>query len=534
MLNSLMYRLIRQIKNNKVLSVLTIIMFLVFGINIVLAAVRQNGVQHGVITLGYIRIIAFLTFNAAFLMNITGYIGSYSESDVNYHLAGPFTPRFNTLLILPYTIVFGAAMVFMLNCSFVFNPSQNDMLGLESIDVVFTSVIVLCVSLFGGILGNLLYPLKSEKPILSKLVKYLYILIITLAVGNIIIPLYRQAGSAKEIVRQGFVSAVECCGGNPGLKFFPVTGGIVSLYCGIFYGDSGELLLGIGQTSFYMGGLALLIGFYDLDYYESAVLSAIKETNLKEAMKAGIDPDLVRMTSNIEIGKSTLKHGGGANTFFFKHILEFSRKNRLFFFDKYTLLMRLVAAGCLFVIFASGDELVSNIAVFYTVCLLINMYFSGFIYSGGITVLELNNPYFRIIPENTRKKLLFGILGDVPGMLFDSGVCALIMLMFIGPEIHPLYVVLYIILLVTYDLMSEFIAIPLVKICRHVGRNVVLSLRMLTASVISVLLFVGLVLLVFFAGVGMQTALILFSLLCLVIAVLVLCLSSNIIDSMEI
>ncbi|MCQ2482660.1 MAG: putative ABC exporter domain-containing protein [Clostridia bacterium] len=533
MLDSFCYKITRQLKNNKILIVVMILGVILFLVNFVMNLVNFSTVEVNTVTLGFVRVITFCMFIASYFINETGYIGAFSEADVKFHLAGPYSKKFNNFLFIPSNIVMSSVYVLMLNCSFVINQSLSKALHMNGTAVFALSFIVFVASMTGGVLGNLLFPLRTENPMIGRIIRWLIILGCT-AVGLwALMPAYAVSGSVKGLVRLGLVKIVDCCGQNLGLKYFPLVGGLVSIYEGIVLKSGFVLLSGIIQTVIYSFLIVLLVIKYDVDYYEAACLSSVKEKELKEALKAGVDPDYIRMTSNISVGKSTLKNGIGAGTYFFKHILEYSRKNILFFIDSYTILFRLVATACLFIVYASDIDINEQWPLFFIAGLLTNLYFGGFIYSGGLTVMEVGNPYFRLMPEETPKKLLFCVLADVPCMLFDSLVCAVVMYLFIYPYMIPSAFALFVFVLLSYDIMCEFLAIPIVRLCTMVGRGIVLSIRIIVSSILALMLFTVTVILFYIARMRLIYIMALIGGACLVFAMIVLMLSAAIIDSME-
>ncbi len=533
MLNSFCYKLTRQLKNNKILSVVMILGVILFLVNFVLNLVNFSSVEVNSVTIGFVRVISFCMFIASYFINETGYIGAFSEADVKFHLAGPYSRRFNNFLFIPNNIVMSSVYVLMINCSFVINQSLSEALHMNGTAVFVLSIIVFVVSMIGGVLGNLLFSLRTENPIKSKIIRWTIILGCTAVGVWALMPAYTVSGSVKGMVRLGLVKIVDLCGKNLGLRYFPLVGGLVSIYEGIVLKSLTLLASGIIQTVIYSFLILLLAVKYDVDYYEAACLAAVREKELKEALKAGVDPDYIRMTSNISVGKSTLKSGKGADTYFFKHILEYSRKNKLFFVDSYTMLFRLVATACLFIVYASDIDMNEQWPLFFIAGLLTNLYFGGFIYSGGMTVMEVGKPYFRLIPEETPKKLLFCILADVPCMLFDSVVCAAVMYLFIYPYMIPSAFILFVFVLLSYDIMCEFLAIPIVRLCTSVGRGIVLSIRIIVSSILALMLFTVTVILFYIAQMRLIYIMALIGGSCLIFAMIVLMLSAAIIDSME-
>ena len=475
---------------------------------------------------GFTVFAAIAVFDLVLVSGIKSGVSGFSFADVNFHLAGPFSPRFN-LFIAAINSMKMVLLTLWLMMSQVGVISMTLHTGFRDIMLMF--LIILSVVLVGFYAGSFIGAKlqdRSHNPVYAVLVGIHLIFIIPVALNfnSYGIDLSGGFGSSfRQIISKVFSTDL--------FSAFPVAGWFSTLFKAFNFDPS---YVWIYPASFAACIIALIILYYKgkLDYYEESIEMAQKVNDLKEAKKAGIDTDQARLNAKIKVGKEVFCKGWGANVFFHRHLFENIRTSKLFFLNSRALLYRAITFFYMMIISrvdALKTESSDSIMTLFS-SMTMTMLLNAMVYGGGKTIFEFNRPYIFMVPEKSSKKILNCVLAEIPEMIFDSVLCGLLLCYFTKWELPVFIGVL--LFFVVYDLFSELMALCFLRIFSGLGQYTMMIVRYVGIFVIAIPLIVpGIVVaivcenlaLFFLVSTGVMAA----------ADVLLAFLSGNIIDKME-
>ena len=105
------------------------------------------------------------------------------------------------------------------------------------------------------------------------------------------------------------------------------------------------------------------------------------------------------------------------------------------------------------------------------------MVLNAIVFGGGKTVMELGRPYFFLVPEKAWRKLAMCLLADVPEMLFDAMLCALMLKLVAWNDFTLMPAVMTVLLMTVFDLMAQTISIICVKLLNQFGKFSMMFVR---------------------------------------------------------
>lgn len=463
---------------------------------------------------------AMFTFMA--YTGIVGGVGGLSVADVNFHLAGPFTKKFNLWLAAIGALSTCVMLMFLLSCQTAIIYS---VLGVSTIDLLALWLGVLANAFIGYFLGawfGVKFVEDDKKKYICQAVLLITVLIPVLAA---IIPVL--------LSNDGFSisAAVTNLGKSAITKFFPVFGWIGMIYDGIINDSIIYTVVGSFLTIATVVGLIVLYNKSDLDYYEPAIAAAMKVEELREAKRAGIDSDTARVNNKLKVGKESLGGGEGAYAFASLHLLMNKRATRFSFVNPLAFLYRIITV--VYMIFfmktmtGPDDEAVGLVSA-----LVMTLILNSVIYGGGKTVLEFSKPYIYLVPEKSSKKILACLIADIPEMLFDSVICVLTFYILLPNTMTVSSSIAFFFMMMVYDILCELFALVVLRVFNNLGKYMLMIVRYLGIMIMcGFATIIGMIFMDFF---GITIALVAIAVIGLVLDLLMLIPASKVVDKAEI
>lgn len=439
---------------------------------------------------GFTVFAAIAVFDLVLVSGIKSGVSGFSFADVNFHLAGPFSPRFN-LFIAAINSMKMVLLTLWLMMSQVGVISMSLHTGFRDIMLMF--VIILSVVLIGFYAGSFIGAKlqdRSHNPVYAVLVGIHLIFFIPVALNFNSYGIDLSGGfssSFKQIVTKVFSTDL--------FSAFPVAGWFSTLFKAFNFDRS---YFWIYPASFSVCIIVLIILYYKgkLDYYEESIEMAQKVNDLKEAKKAGIDTDQARLNSKIKVGREVFRKGWGANVFFHRHLFENIRTSKLFFLNSRALLYRAITFFYMIIIshmdvFKSDSsdpsDFPNQMMTLFTSMTMI-MLLNAMVYGGGKTIFEFNRPFIFMVPEKSSKKILNCVLAEIPEMVFDSILCGLLICNYTSWEL-PVFIGVFL-FFVVYDLFSELLALCFLRIFSGLGQYTMMIVRYVGIFMLAVPLLV--------------------------------------------
>ncbi len=421
------------------------------------------------LVIGSINIILIVMLNFIFFNGLSNGVVGFSFADVNFHMAGPFSEKFNLFIAATGVAKLCSIMLWVL-CSQTSILHMS--LGLAPVDVIALLLSASVVLIIGYLLGAFFCARFNNDKKKLKMVKTVAIAINVIFVGLTFISLYKSCGSLEGIKLLGVKGILATAGRTLWAKIFPIAGWVNLIYGGIVVKNSIYILVGIITTVMAFVGLVMLFVKCDVDYYETAIASAQKVADAREAKRAGIDSDTVKLNAKVKVGNESLNAGWGASAFFHRHLFENKRATKLFFVNQLSLLYRLITVFYMAILSnVDNDGPSMGIISGFAMMIILN----SIIFGGGKTVLEFNRPYIFMVPEKASRKLFNCILSELPEMIFDSILCAAIMWYFAKLDILACAGVA--LMMVVFDLLFELMALIALRLFKGLGRVLLTMFR---------------------------------------------------------
>lgn len=537
MLDSLLYRMRRSLLKKPANLVLFVLGVALMGVMIYYPTLLADELPayNPETAIGVMSILSFFMLDIVASGMLNGTISGYTLSDVNFHFAGPYTPKFNKLIGLINTSKTGLLMAFVLCCQ---AAVLSQVATFRSLDMICLLFVVFFVTVTGGCIANIVSPyscMDDESDRNKNIITAVFIAVNVIVLLIAFISLIRAAGSISNIGNLGTAKILAVAGNSLGIKYFPFSGFITTIYAGIVTGNVVTLIVGIVLTIISIAVLAILFNKLNPDYYEAAIASALKINDFVEAKKAGIDTDTARLNNKVKVGKEELNKGWGVNTFMFTKMFEFKRQTKFFFVNPLAMLYRVITLIYLFIIFGRGGSSASDMTGDpFMMSLIMNIALNVIIYSGGKTVLEFNRPYFFLAPYSAARKLFYSIMGEFPCMVFDSFLCIVTTGIFTGFDAYPvtMWVLLFAIMIV-FDIMCTMISILGIRMFRSLGRYALMMTRYLSIYLIIILEMVASLGIMYALDAEIEVGMLVFLGISLVVTLCVFAMSPIIVNNVE-
>lgn len=484
MLSAYLYRIRKQALKRPVILILGVLAVAFCVVMLFFPMLMQMDeeeivVHNNDLIIGAINLILIVVMNFMFFSGLTNGAVGYSFADVNFHLAGPFTPRFNLVIAASGVLKIAAIFLWVFCCQVAtlysaFGVNTADMFGLI-ISIGFVIVTSYALGAFFCAYFDQNEKAKKTAIAVSVAIEAVFAIVAFLMLLN----KYGSFSAIKALGGKGIIAAL---GSTFAVKAFPIAGWIGLVYSGILLKNILYIILGIVLTLAVFAVIYVLFSRFEINYYETALISAQKVADMEESKKAGIDSDSAKLNTKIKVGKETYNKGWGASAFMHRHFLENKRASKFFFINPLALFYRLFTFVYLF-IFASSSDM-ESMTVFISGLIMI-LLLNAIVFGGGKTVLEFNRPFIFMIPEKGSKKIMSCLLASIPEMVFDSIVCAAGMWYFAKLSIEETIAIG--ILFFVFDVLCQLIGVLSVRYMRGLGRVLLTFVRYILIFVISMI-----------------------------------------------
>lgn len=416
---------------------------------------------------GGIYLILFVMFNFMFYTGLKNGVVGFSTADVVFHMAGPYTPRFNLIIAASGTLQICLVITFFLSTqtAIIYNA-----VGVNSADLLFMVLGAFFSALLGYFLGSYFGAKYSDDEDEGKrrLVMIVGIVIDVLAVGGFLVTAFVNNTLLPFSVK-GILSQV---GESAFFRFFPGSGWVAMVYDGLI---SDNVLMSVAGIALIGIALVVLVVVYsksDLHYYEAAIAYAQKAHDLAEQKRAGIDADTAAMTKRAKVGKEKLGGGDGASAITAIHFLMNKRGSKFFFVNPLSIMYRVITAVYLmFMANSPADNPYMLIISAFMMMILLN----AVVYAGGKTVTEFTKHYIYLIPETSNAKLMACIRADLPEMAFDSVLCGALMYFLVHLSLPES--IAFGVMMVVFDMLCEIGALLIMRLLPALGRYLLMMVR---------------------------------------------------------
>lgn len=331
----------------------------------------------------------------------------FQPADVNLLFSSPMSPQSVLMFRLATQLGMSAAMLFYL----IFQlPNLIYNLNLSPWTAAGIVIVFAIAVLVGKLIQLFLYLLSSSKPFVKKNLRNgIYAVVLVLAVAFFG---YFQS-SEKDLLgaADGFFNG-KIAG------YVPLWGWLVSLYAAIAAESIPTALLYFSLLAAVCGVMVYGIWHMDVDFYEDAMAKSEETAALMEKARSEKSTGVTAVRQRKKERKDTLlrdgmRHGQGANVFFYKTMYNRFRFSHFHFFTKTmeTYLATAVGMGLLDRLFIQSQSVLPTVLAI-----------------GGLVFFRaMGNPleedtgmdFFRLIPESTWKKLFYSQLGGTVNCLLD-------------------------------------------------------------------------------------------------------------------
>ncbi len=403
-MKAVFYMLRKTVKNailDTIRHPVRLIMYLLLGGSMVYAlvvsffgtgTVNEAFTDARILNGAYLAILLFISV-PIMLKGISTGTSFFGMSDVNNIFTAPISKK----KILVYGV--GRQLLSMLLLVVTF-ASYTGMV-IRSFDIGVNNALLLV----GGIMLMLLlvqiitmfiFCLSSGHSLRSSIIKYIIYLIPIYPLAVVITYLFSNG-----ITVEHFYEAISL----PILEYTPVAGWVHAIVFGIL--DQNTTQITVYSLILLMSVIVSLMVFAKirLDYYEDVLGRAESWYEWRDNMRSGRMNDSMTMgDSKIKLRKQGIKHGKGASTIFFKHMVEGSRRSRFMFFNINTVVLLAIT-----LLIGIGMKMAAGFlptTVIYIAAVVICAYVQFFFSAVGDWVKELSKPYIFLIPDSAVKKLI--------------------------------------------------------------------------------------------------------------------------------
>ncbi len=476
MLNAYLYRVRRSLLKHPWKIILIIFFALIFGFMIayptLMAMPNSDGTpsssyvpRDAAVVMGGVYLILIVMFNFMFYTGLKNGVVGFSTADVVYHMAGPFTPRFNLILAASGTmqICFVFAFLLCTQTAIIYR-----LIGLSSLDLIVLIAGSFISALIGYFTGSYFGAKYSDDEAKKNRIMTVGIVLDAIAVLGFAVTFFMKKPDIKALGVTGVMAEVS---DSWFIKLFPGGGWISMIYDGIINGAPMFTVIGVVLTAL---ALLLIIFAYartELDYYDVAIEYAQKAHDIAEQRRAGVDNDTAAMTRRAKVGKEKLGGGTGASALTAIHFLMNKRGSKFFFVNPVGITYRIITVVYLLFMGKDAERPEMLITSAFMMMILLN----AVLYAGGKTVTEFTKHYIYLIPETSKSKLFACIKADIPEMAFDSLLCGALMYFLCNFSIPASAA--FALMMLVYDMLCETGALLIMRLLPALGRYLLMFVR---------------------------------------------------------
>lgn len=333
----------------------------------------------------------------------------FQMSDVNFLFVSPIDPK----TILTYGLVKQTAAT-LLGFIFIlfYSPLLNEQFNISPNSVVALLVYSVFLLIVVQILALLFYSYcngNDERKNKVRTVIYVYLGLMLMTALYV----FQQNGATMDAGMQAIAS--------PYLEYFPLIGWAQGAIFGVI---EGNMTATICYTILLVASFVLVLVLFrrtNADYYEDVLQSTEAQFGARQAMKENRSSlAMARANKKVHVGKTGLNRGWGANTFFYKHLCEARRENKLVFLGTSSFVM--LAANIIGVlVFSAMDETVQPddlMLGFFA----FDVYVLFLMNAVGYWAKELARPYIYLVPEDPFRKLLWASMMNILKPIVEGAV----------------------------------------------------------------------------------------------------------------
>ena len=499
MLNAYLYRVRRSLLKHPWKIILFILFALIFGFMIayptLMAMPNSDGSvsssfvpRDTAVVIGGVYLILVVMFNFMFYTGLKNGVVGFSTADVVYHMAGPFTPRFNLILAASGTMQICFVFAFLLCTQTAIIYS---VFGLSSLDLIVLIVGSFISAILGYFTGSYFGAKYSDDDAKKNRIMTVGIVIDAICVLGFAASFLMTKPDIKALGAKGIFAAV---GDSWFIKLFPGGGWITLIYDGIINGAPLFTVIGVVLTALALVLIFIAYSRTQLDYYDVAIEYAQKAHDIAEQRRAGVDSDTAAMTRRAKVGKEKLGGGTGASALTAIHFLMNKRGSKFFFVNPVGIMYRIITVFYLLIMGKDAERPEMLVVSAFMMMIIMN----AVLYAGGKTVTEFTKHYIYLIPETSRSKLFACIRADIPEMAFDSVVCGVLMYAMCHFSIPASAA--FALMMLVFDMLCETGALLIMRLLPALGRYLLMVVRNLGVMALVGIACIPVVIMYFVAG----------------------------------
>ncbi|MBW7572890.1 putative ABC exporter domain-containing protein [Caproiciproducens faecalis] len=390
------------------------------------------GILHGV----YFAILLFITVPSV-LSGLKSGATFFRMSDVNFLFVSPISPK----KILAYGLVKQMASTLLMMVFLLFYAGMAINLFGVTVWQVLALVGGIALTVFTvQMITLLVYSYSNGRPERAEWIRTV---------------LYAETGMIVAFVMSNFwfhganQQALYAALASPYLEFAPVVGWIKGLAFAVINADAARTALFAAINALTVAGSILLFANSNADYYEDVLQSTETTFELKQSVKNGKTSGVrVKETKLRKVTDTGIWHGWGASVFFFKHIREMKRRNRIPFLRTSSFV--LVGINVLLALVlqklgsSGGDGMPASMMM--VIALSTSCYLQFFFNVAGDWTLELMKPYIYLVPEKPFAKLFWATLTTLLTPVVDGVLVFAVLgvMLRTGPAIAVICMFIYI------------------------------------------------------------------------------------------
>ena len=486
MLSAYLYRVRRAALKQPWKLILVLLFIVVFGFMLAYPTLMSMPNSDGSVSSSYVQrdlavvtggmyLILLVMFNFMFFTGLKNGVVGFSTADVNFHMAGPFTPRFNLIIAASGTMQICLVFTFFLSTQ---TAIIYKAIGVSSLDLIAILVGAFLSGIIGYFAGSYFGAMFCDDEKKKNGVTAVAVAVDVMAVALFAVTLLINNPSITGIGVRGVIAAL---GESPFVKAFPGAGWVAMIYDGVINGSLPLSIAGIALTSAAIIVLVIIYQNSKLNYYDEAIAFAQKAADLAEQKRAGVDADTAAMTRKAKVGKERLGAGEGASAFTAIHFLMNKRGSKVFFINPLSITYRVITGLYLgFMSYNASKE--DGIAPLFISAFMMMILLNAVLYAGGKTVMEFTEPFVYLVPETSNRKLLACLKADVPEMIFDSILCGAIMMYFCKFTLTQ--GLAFAVMMIIFDLLCEMAALLIMRLLPSLGRHLLMFVRYMGVIVV--------------------------------------------------
>lgn len=361
-------------------------------------------ILHGIF-LAWLLLLGIATLLSALKSGTT----MFRMSDVNLLFVSPIEPK----TIMTYglvkqttTTLFG--FIFILFYSGMLKEQFNISAGSVVALIVYSVFMLIVIQ----VLSLLLYSYcngSAERKNRVRTVIFVYLGLMLLTA----LYLFRKNGGSVEAGLAALAS--------PYLEYFPIIGWTQGAALGIIHGNITAAVIYTVLLAASFAALIVLFRRTNADYYEDVLQTTETQFAARQAMKgrqSGMG--IVKTEKKVRVGKTGLGGGWGASAFFYKHLCEARRQNKLVFLGTSSFIM--LAANIVgVVVFNTMDKTITPEYLLMGV-FLFDIYILFLLNAAGYWSKELQKPYIYLAPADPFRKLLWASMMSVLRPVVEGAV----------------------------------------------------------------------------------------------------------------